>query len=196
MIRIRETIVVEGKDDEAAVLRAADANVITTSGYGLSEETIRMIRTAYERTGIVIFTDPDHAGRSIRSHLTALFPNAKQAYLTASEARKKNDLGIENASPEAIIRALTAAIGQKGTESPEDEKNARESLSDRPVTLSDLDRLGLAGGPGASSRREKAGAALGIGYGNAKTFLRRLNRLGIGCEELADVLNGSCKSNY
>ena len=88
MIRIRETIVVEGKDDEAAVRRAAaDANIITTSGYGLTEETIQRIRAAYERTGIVILTDPDHSGRSIRDRLSLLFPETKHAYLAAKEAR-------------------------------------------------------------------------------------------------------------
>ena len=41
---LKETVVVEGKDDMAAVLRAVDANVICTSGYGISQETIELIR--------------------------------------------------------------------------------------------------------------------------------------------------------
>jgi ribonuclease M5 len=178
MIRVNETIVVEGKDDEAAVRRAdADANIITTSGYGLSEETILRIRAAYERTGIVIFTDPDHAGRSIRDRLTQLFPAAKQAYLAAKEARKKDDLGIENASPEAIERALRIACG-----------DAEEQEPREPVTLSDLERLGLAGRSDSARKREEAGARLGIGYANAKAFLRRLNGLGIPLAELTAAL--------
>ncbi len=185
MITVRETIIVEGKDDAAAVRKAAAAHIITTSGYGLTEETIGLIRAAYERTGIVIFTDPDHAGRSIRDRLTQLFPAAKQAYLAAKEARKKDDLGIENASPEAIERALRAA----GAAIPEEgSPSGGPFASGSPVTAADLERLGLAGRSDSARKREEAGARLGIGYANAKAFLRRLNGLGIPLAELTAAL--------
>ncbi|MCQ2553838.1 MAG: ribonuclease M5, partial [Clostridia bacterium] len=60
-MNIKETIVVEGKDDETAVLAAVDANIIITHGYGIRPQTIELIKKAYETTGIIIFTDPDHA---------------------------------------------------------------------------------------------------------------------------------------
>ncbi len=188
MIRFRETIVVEGKDDESAVRRAADANIITTSGYGLSEETIRQIRAAYERPGIVVFTDPDHSGRSIRTRLTELFPDAKHAYLAAKDARKGSNLGVENAAPEAIEKALRAA-GATVEGEPDDPANAEAA----PVTFADLERLGLVGRPDSAMRREEVGAALGIGYANAKAFLRRLNAMGITSEELEAAAGPLCE---
>ncbi len=205
MICVKETIIVEGKDDAAAVRKAAAAHILTTSGYGLSEETIAVIRTAYERTGIVILTDPDHAGRSIRTRLTELFPDAKHAYLAAKDARKGGDLGVENAGPAAIEKALRASgctLAAEGSETPcdaengadgefsrKDGKNRAEGLSGRPVTPSDLERLGLAGGPGSAALREKTGARLGVGYANAKTFLRRLRSFGITAEELEEAVS-------
>ena len=63
---IKEVIVVEGRDDEAAVKKAVDAEIITTHGYGISQKTYRRIEEAYERCGIIIFTDPDFAGENIR----------------------------------------------------------------------------------------------------------------------------------
>ena len=106
MIDIREVIVVEGRDDTAAVRRATDAVTIETHGYGIREETWDVLQKAYESKGLIIFTDPDRAGELIRARLTERFPKAKQAFLDQSEATRDGDIGIENAAPEDIERAL------------------------------------------------------------------------------------------
>jgi len=170
--KIKEVIVVEGRDDEAAVIKAVDAPIICTHGYGISASTLDKIRNAYNTVGIIIFTDPDHAGQSIRRKLTGLFPDAGQAHLTRSEAEKKGDIGIENAAPDAIIKALEAAG-----------RTERAEPADLPDG-NDLFRLGLSGNPAAAAKREAVGAALGIGTGNASAFLHKLQRMGISREEL------------
>ncbi len=170
---LKETVVVEGKDDMAAVLRAVDANVICTSGYGISQETIELIRAAYESRGIIIFTDPDHAGGNIRKRLTALFPRALQAYLTRTQAEKAGDIGVENASAEAIRRALSA-VGSEGEGSD--------------FTMDDLIAAGLTGRADSAALRAEAGARLGIGSGNAAAFLRRLRLMGISREAFEKAL--------
>ena len=38
--KIREVIIVEGRDDTAAVLRAVDAQTIETHGFGMSDRKI------------------------------------------------------------------------------------------------------------------------------------------------------------
>ena len=43
-LRLLETVVVEGRDDEAAVLRAVDAAVISTHGWGLPDGNVERIR--------------------------------------------------------------------------------------------------------------------------------------------------------
>ncbi|MDD4286642.1 MAG: toprim domain-containing protein, partial [Eubacteriales bacterium] len=106
---IKQVIVVEGRDDEAAVLRAVQATTIATHGYGIRGETLELIGKAYREQGIILFTDPDHAGREIRRRLTRLFPGAGQAYLTVEEAEKNGDIGIENADAASIRSALDAA---------------------------------------------------------------------------------------
>ena len=68
-----------------------------------------MIETAYKSRGIIVFTDPDTAGEQIRRRILERFPGAKEAFLDQSEAEKDGDIGIENASPESIIRALEKA---------------------------------------------------------------------------------------
>ena len=172
MDRIKESIIVEGKDDESAVRKAVDCNVICTHGYGISEATINLIKAAYESCGIIIFTDPDHAGLSIRNKLTSLFPEAKHAYLTKNQAYKEGDIGIENAAPEDIRRALEAVASADA---------GGKSL----FTESDMMRLGLSGNPDSANKRAELGEKLGIGYANSKTFLRRLQYLGISPDDIS-----------
>lgn len=52
------------------------------------------------------------------------------------------------------------------------------------VTEAELERLGLVGYADSAHRREQTAAVLGIGYGNGKTFLKKINAFGIGVDEL------------
>lgn len=175
---IREVIVVEGRDDEAAVRRAVEAQTIATHGYGIRAGTWSILQKAYETSGLIIFTDPDYAGEQIRKRLLTRFPNSKQAFLPRDAAEHKGDIGIENASPENIRLALA---------------HARSTMIEKTeqFTRADLFSYGLEGVPGATERRDKIGALLGIGYGNAGTFLARLNHFGIQREELEQAWTSS-----
>ena len=108
-MRVREIIVVEGRDDTAAIKKSVDAVTIETHGYGITERTWKLIEKAYAEKGIIIFTDPDHAGQQIRKRLLQRFPKAKEAFLDRSDAEKAGDIGIENATSEAIRAALEKA---------------------------------------------------------------------------------------
>ena len=59
--------------------KSVDAVTIETHGYGITRRTWELIEKAYAEKGIIIFTDPDHAGRQIRKKLTERFPDAGQA---------------------------------------------------------------------------------------------------------------------
>ena len=174
--RIQEVIVVEGRDDIDAVGKAVDADMIATHGYGIRPATIERIRYAYETRGIIIFTDPDRAGQQIRRKLTSLFPEARQAYLSQNEARSDYDIGVENASPEVILKALDAAGRTCGK---------RTEL----YSAGDLIDYGLSGNSGSRELRDRLGRKLGIGYGNASAFLKRLNGYGIARTDLEKALS-------
>ena len=182
-MRIKETVVVEGKDDESAVLAALEANIICTHGFGIRQETLDIIAKAYETTGIVIFTDPDHAGLKIRERLLKLFPNAKQAFLTRDQAEKDGDIGIENAKPDAIINALRAS----GCAFDDGCAEGRSKPAEK-INMADLIALGLSGSSESSALRAKAGAVLGIGSANSGAFLKRLDFMNISLEELVRAL--------
>ena len=174
-IKIKETIIVEGRDDTAAVKRAIDGMIIETHGFGIKRETWELIERAYKQTGIIIFTDPDYSGEEIRRRLLKKFPLSKQAFLLKEEAEKKGDIGIENASPEAIEQAIKKA-------------HCTEMLQKNTYTEEDLFCAGLTGRTDSKQKREKMGQALGIGYSNSKSLLNKLNKFGIPKEEFYEAL--------
>lgn len=176
-LKVREVIVVEGRDDTSAILRAVEGITIETHGFGIKKETWELLEKAYQEKGLILFTDPDFSGEEIRRKLTARFPDSKQAYLTRSESERKGDIGIENASPENIRRAIENAHYTRHCAHP-------------LFAEEDLLEAGLIGTPQAREKREALGAALGIGYGNGKAFLKKLNQFGISREEFTEKLKG------
>ena len=180
LVKINETVIVEGRDDTINLKRAVDCFTIETHGFGIRRETWEQIEKAYSERGIIIFTDPDHSGEEIRRKLTERFPDAGQAYIARKDALKKGDVGVENAEPEVIAGALLRARDLMKRKVPlEEDISAKD-----PITMNDLDELGLSGGEGSKELRQEAGKALGIGYANAKGFLRKLSGFGIKREEL------------
>ena len=97
-----------------------------------------------------------------------MFPDALQAYISKSEAKDKTDtdIGVENASPDVIAKAIEAA-GRTFTEQHSE------------FTEKDMMYYGLAAGEGSRELRDALGRKLGIGYANSKGFLKRLNNYGI-----------------
>ena len=174
-MKVKEIIVVEGRDDTDAIKKSVDAVTIETHGYGITKATWELIEKAHKEKGIIVFTDPDHAGEQIRRRIMEKFPDAKEAFLDRKAAKKDGDIGIENAAPESIRAAL---------------EKARCSVEEdvASFTVDDMMSAGLVGMPDSSARREKLGKALGIGYGNSKIFLQRLNKFGISREEFEKAL--------
>lgn len=174
-MKIKETIVVEGRDDTAAILRAVDAYTIETHGFGIKSSTLKLIQKAYEHQGIIIFTDPDYMGEQIRKRLNQKFPKAKQAYLKREDALAGDNVGIENASPESIIEALGKA-----------KAISIENCS--IFSIKDLQQAGLVGLPDSKQKRQKLGKILGVGYANGNGLLKKLNGFGVTREQFEEAL--------
>lgn len=172
---IKEIIVVEGKDDIAAVKKAVDCSCISTHGYGFNREFLEVLKNIQERQGIIVFTDPDYAGNNIRRKIKEEIPGAKHAYLSQEKALKKGDIGIENANPEDIRQALAKAKAE----------NIEEI--DR-FTMSLLIDHGLVGQKDSKERRILLADHLGIGYGNGKRLLEKLNSYNVAMEEFKEAM--------
>ncbi|MEH7503611.1 ribonuclease M5 [Neobacillus drentensis] len=176
-MKIKEIIVVEGKDDTTAIKRAINADTIETNGSAVNEATIEKVRRAQQSRGVIIFTDPDFPGEKIRKTIAEAVPGCKHAFLTKEDAMGKvgESLGVEHASPEAIQEALKDAQIMRQTYTEE-------------ITQEDLITAGLIGGEGAKERRIKLGKLLKIGYTNGKQLHKRLMMFQISRQEFAEAL--------
>ncbi len=175
---IQELIVVEGKNDAHVVRRAlGPVDIIWTEGYGLSEDKLKLIAAAANHQGVIVFTDPDFVGGQIRQRISQSVPSAKHVYLSQEAARKKGDIGVENATPAEIQRAFA---------------HVREEAPS-PVKFSEgiLVEAGLTGLADSGAKRKAVGRALGIGESNAKQLLKRLNRFGISEPEFWQAVRGA-----
>jgi len=175
--RLDIPVAVEGRDDVSAVSKAFDALIIPTHGFGITQETWNVIEKAYNEKGLIILTDPDYSGEEIRRKLTERFPDAVQAYVAREDATAGDDIGVENASPETIQKAIERALELAG-------RKAAADAEEEYAGASDLARLGLSGGESSAKRRYAVCRELGIGQCNAKAMVKKLRGFGIGRDEL------------
>lgn len=178
-MKIKEIIVVEGKDDTVAVKNAIDADTIETNGSAIGHKVIEQIKLARQKRGVIILTDPDFPGEKIRKTISEQVPGCKHAFLPKKDAVSKKagrNLGVENASPDAIKQAL---------------KNAQQELVtwEEQVSYEELLALGLIAGPNAKKRRERLGDLLKIGYINGKQLYKRLIVFKISASEFENAMN-------
>lgn len=157
MIKIRETIVVEGRYDKNTLSQIVDAPILETAGFGImkDKQQLALLRKVAQSRGLIVFTDSDGAGFVIRNYLKGAIPAEylKHAYIPdiAGKERRKSapgkegKLGVEGMSPEIIIDAL-----RKSGATVEGESLARTTGN---ITKLDLMELGLSGGTNSRERR-------------------------------------------
>ena len=128
-----------------------------------------------QKNGVIVLTDPDFMGEKIRKIISDRVKGVKHAFVSREEAQAEGDIGVENAAPESILKALSMA---------------KCELEEVQITFTraDLIYYSLTGSDNAASLRNSLGSALGIGYANSKQFINRLNKYGISRDELEKEL--------
>lgn len=176
-------IVVEGKTDIAKLEKITNAIIISTNGSSVPRETLDYIKELSKERKIIILTDPDYPGLRIRNIINQEIPNAYNAFVSRDKASNGKKLGVAETPIEEIVRAL---------------ENARVfslEKEEKLYTLSDLYELGLVGQINSSFLREKVYKRYNLGYGNAKTLIKRLSSLGINKDELKEYLKEIINEN-
>ncbi|RIV21770.1 DUF4093 domain-containing protein [Alicyclobacillaceae bacterium I2511] len=185
--QIPEIVVVEGIHDKQRVLEAVDAEVWVIGGDRVAHTFLAALQRAAKQRGIIILTDPDGPGERIRQRIAQSVPGCRQAFIPRVAALGAGCVGVEHATPSAVSRALQKARPEPAfCQESLDKHNATPQTA--AFTLRDLVEYGLTGHPSAASRRQVVGERLGIGHGNGKTFLHKLNMLGVTRQELAAVV--------
>jgi len=157
---VREVIVVEGRYDKNTVAQAVGGTIIETSGFGLfsDKDKLALLRKLAEKRGLIILTDSDRAGFSIRGKLRGMLGAAdvKHAYIPDVIGRerrkaspsKEGKLGVEGMSQDVIIEALVRANATFEDEPAQPDKAAQ-------ITKVDMYAAGLSGGADSATKRRE-----------------------------------------
>lgn len=163
-VKLKEIIVVEGKNDTNVLQSYLDCDTIETHGTHIGKEVLKQIQLAQKTRGVIVFTDPDYPGEKIRTTINQFVPGCKHAFIEKSKAKTTKKVGVEHASKKDILEALQHVMTY--TDELEETINHDEFLE-----------LGLNGQADSSIKREKIAVKLHLGKPNAKTLWKRLNML-------------------
>ena len=170
-MQIKEIIVVEGHNDTQTLKRYFDCETIETGGDHVSKETLDRIAHAANTRGVIVFTDPDKAGKHIRSVIERHIPHVKHAYIDPSVAHTPKKVGVEHAKKADLEESLSHLVTYR---------EAQDSIS-----WSEFIDLGLIGD---APLRKKVCDTFHIGHCNAKSCFKRLNQLGITYTQIKEFL--------
>ncbi len=172
-----KVFVVEGKNDYSRLKQLyPDMFIIITNGSEILEDSIDALIKLDETHDIILFLDPDYAGKRIRSILSKKLKNVYHAFIDQEKAHSKDykKIGVEHAKKEDIEEAL---------------KHIKMAHSlDSDIDMNFLYDIGLIGQKDSKSKRDQLSKALHIGHVNGKTLYYRLKAFGINQKEVYEVI--------
>ena len=196
MIKLKEAVIVEGKYDKIKLSSIIDTIIIGTNGFGIFKDTekLELIRYYAKKTGIIILTDSDRAGRKIRGYIKSAIQDGsiKNVHIPdvfGKEKRKKTlsaegKLGVEGIE----VRIILDAFKKAGIVS-------YERILPPDITKVTLYELGLSGGNNSSLLRKKLQNSLGLpSLLSASALLEVLNTM-MTAEELAEKVKNLEEEN-
>ncbi|MCL2772651.1 MAG: DUF4093 domain-containing protein [Oscillospiraceae bacterium] len=202
-IKIKETIIVEGKYDRIKLKSIADANIITTDGFKIFNNSERqaLIRNIAKKTGIIVMTDSDTAGRKIRNFikncvksgesgdnadnenssniLNVYVPKILGKEKRKTSASKENLLGVEGTDKDILINVLNkfGVLMEK------------ENINDiKKITKTDFYEDKLTGSENSSDRRKCLCKMLDIPHMSSNALVEAVNIL-VGYDEYKRLVN-------
>ena len=162
MLKIKEAIIVEGNYDKIKLSSCVDALILTTDGFDVfkNREKLELIRTLAEQIGVILLTDADRAGFTIRNYVKqgigkdklkhAYIPDIKGKEKRKDTPSKEGLLGVEGMEKELLIDALLKA---GATVEGEEASGAPSGAEGRLLTKLDLYQDGFAGGADSAQKR-------------------------------------------
>lgn len=176
---VKALLVVEGRNDHAAVARAANVPVYVCGGSRVLREYAwqELQVLPYLGLDVVVLTDPDAAGRAFRRQVDdligplhhAFLPEAAATALTATGFKEAGNIGVEHASPLAIRAALDNVVYSFG---PDRKVFSREQL----IKLNLMNGLQKQVTRNVGLRRRLVCALLGVGDCDGSQLVAVLNR--------------------
>ena len=178
-------VIVEGKYDRQKLASVIDAQIITTDGFGVfkNREKAALIRALAKKTPVIVLTDPDGAGKVIRSHIAGLIPPERmiRLYIPRIEGKEKRKtlpsaegvLGVEGMDV-LLLRELFL---------PFRNGDAAARAAVNPLSKTDFMLDGLSGGSNSSARRDEIAKKVGLPAGMSANALLAALRIMISYDE-------------
>lgn len=177
-IKLKETVIVEGRYDRIRLSELIESPMIETGGFRVfkDKEKQELIRAVAKRRGILVMTDVDSAGFVIRNFLRGIVPQDQilHAYIPTikgkekrkQEASKEGILGVEGIDRGALIESIRnsgAHIVSVGEGlAPPDYTDTEAKIVQSEITKSDFFDYGLTGCANAAAHREEVLSSLGL----------------------------------
>lgn len=188
MIKIKQTVIVEGKYDKIKLANIIDANIISTDGFAIfkDKEKMQLIRKIAQKDGIIILTDSDSAGAVIRGHLCSCInpeyiTNVFVPCIKGKEKRKREESKEGYLGVEGIDASIIKAAFSKANIETVDK-------ADKKITSADLYRLQLSGCDNSKEKRLLLQQKLGLPkVMSTKQLLGAINAL-YSCEEFEKIM--------
>lgn len=185
-IRLKETVIVEGRYDRIRLSELIASPMIETGGFRVfkDKEKQELIRAVAKRRGILVMTDVDSAGFVIRNFLRGIVPQEQilHAYIPTikgkekrkQEASKEGILGVEGIDRDALIDAIRNSgahiinslplVKGGGSEHADSEglQNCTSDSENLSITKTDFFDYGLSGCANAAVHRQEVLSSLGL----------------------------------
>ncbi len=153
-------IVVEGTGDSSYLSSFIDALFIETNGYDVKDEDIDFLQHCNKK--IIILTDSDEAGESIRTKLNKKLPNAINVRVNSNMCNKNGKHGVAECKKEEILNVLK-------------EHFIKENKTTKKMSLSDLISITK----GQKEIKKWISNFYHLGTTNNKEILKRINLIGL-----------------
>ena len=166
-------IVVEGTNDSSFLSSFINALFVESNGFDLKDDEIDFL--VHSNKQIIILTDSDEAGKTIRRNLISKLPNAISLEVDIKLCNKNGKHGVAECNKDEVINTLKKYLSTK------------EICLGR-IHTNDLINLGI----NNKQSRDYVCQKLHLGICNQKELLKRINYLNIDIK----TLEGAAKEYY
>ena len=164
-------LVVEGKSDASLISSLFDVDIVVTNGYTCDTRDLCYLNTVSTILPIVVLTDSDKAGEEIRSRISGVVKSVIDIRVDPKRCNKHGKHGVAECDIGEIKGKLSQFLAKN------------QDLFVSGLGLSDLAFLNI-----DKNKREFLCGRLNLGCCNNKTFIKRLNSLGISIEKVEEIL--------
>lgn len=165
-------LVVEGKSDAAYISSLYEVEIVTTNGYVCDPLELDYLKAISNKKQVVVLTDPDEAGLTIKNTVLKTIPTAKVVSVNKECCDKGGKHGVAECKTEEIKRVLDVF---------QDKTQAK--TTDYLLESYILNEL-------KNNQKESVAKHFHLGvYTSNKRLINRANNLNITKEEIESFLN-------